>query len=243
MTTMLEAKTGAGPDVGRSSWRARARRLGIIAIRVGLDALVLDATWETWHSPSPLRLGLAVTTGLYFVLSAYVLSQGGRIGERGWLTDPATPLVLLLGFLVAASWSPDGLARGVVMLRQPTQVVFAGATAFVILLAAWRLVRPGGVRSRWVRVGLLAVAAYGVWAFVGAIRLHTPYVAVLRGESVWRSLPVALRGAPLCAFGLPVLAFAREFGVWMVQLSLRGLLRWMVILAVGTWVALNAVGS
>ncbi len=239
---MLEPKAEAGPTAGGAAGPGWARSLALIAIRLVLDAALLDAAWETWRSPSPLRTAVAVTAALYVVLSIYVLSQGGRIGQRGWLTDPAAPLVLLLGFLVAASWSPEGLAGGLVMLRQPTPVVLTGASLLVMLVAAWRLVRPGGVRAWWARVGVLVLTAYSCAACVWAIHLHTPYAALLRGDSLWRWLPVALRGAPLGVFLLPVLAFAREFATWMVRLSLRGLFRWMVIFAVGTWMALNAVG-
>src|SRR5512140_1119752 len=85
-----------------SRWRARARFAGALGVRVVFDALVLDAAYETWMSPSPIRTGVVVATVLYFGLTMWVFSKGGRIGGPGWLTDPATPLILLLGFMVAA---------------------------------------------------------------------------------------------------------------------------------------------
>ncbi len=208
-------------------------------MRLSFDALVLDAAYETWMSPSPIRMGVAAATVLYFGLTIWVLSKGGRIGGPGWLTDPAMPLVLLLGFMVAATWSAAGATGGLVMLKQPTSVVLAGATLLVGILAAYRLAGPRGVRSWWARAAVAAVWCYSAAALVLALRARTPYPALLAGDSIWRSLPVALRGASFGAFVLPIAGFFREVATSMTKLTTSGLLRWMVIFAVATWMAIN----
>src|ERR1035437_3316189 len=100
--------------VAASRWRSRVRFAGALVVRLAFDALVLDAAYETWMSPSPIRVGVLAATALYFGLTLWVFTQGGRIGGPGWLTDPATPLVLLLGFMVAGTWSVAGAAGGLV---------------------------------------------------------------------------------------------------------------------------------
>src|SRR5512143_2579680 len=118
---------------------ARLGRIGMLALRLALDAVVLDAAYETWTSQSPIRATVAGAVAVYFGLTAWVLTQGGRIGGRGWITDPVAPAALLLLLMIGATWTPDGAARGLVIARQPTAVVLSGATLALTLLAAWRL--------------------------------------------------------------------------------------------------------
>lgn len=224
---------------GQSRWRAGARLAGILLVRIAFDALVLDAAIETWLSPSPIRVGVAVATAVYFGLTVWVLSKGGRIGGPGWLTDPAMPIVVLLGFAIAATWTPETAVVGIVMLKQPTPVVLSGTTLFVAVLATFRLAGPPGLRSWWGKSAVVAVGAYAAVALVLAVRARTPYAALLAGDSLWRSLPVALRGGYAGAFVLPVAGFAHELATSLVRLTLRGLVRWMFIFALAAWMALN----
>jgi hypothetical protein len=226
-------------DVKESRWRSRARVAAALTVRVAFDALVLDAAYETWMSPSPIRTGVAAVAAVYFALTIYVLSKGGRIGGPGWLTDPAAPLILLLGFMVAATWSTASATGGLVMLKQPTSVVLAGATLLVTVLAAYRLAGPRGVRAWWAKAVVAVVWSYSAAALVLALRARTPYAALLAGDSTWRSLPVALRGATVGAFALPIAGFGREVSAYMVTLTFSGLFRWMVIFAAATWMAIN----
>jgi hypothetical protein len=232
---------------GDQGWRGRARRLGIVtrrlgllALRLALDALLIDAAYETWRSASPLRTAVVLVTAAFVLLTLWVLSQGGRIGGRGWLTDPAAPLIVLLGFLVAASGSRDGVARGVVMLGQPAHLVLVGTMLLLVTLAAFRLVGPAGVRTWWGRLTLAALGVYAASAFALALRHGTPFAALIGGDSAWHSVPVWLRGARVGAFVVLPVAFARELGMAMVRLTLSGLLRWMIIFALGIWIAVNA---
>ncbi len=233
------AREGADERPAGTRWRDRASRLGVLLLRVALDALLIDAAWETWRSPSPLRGAFAIGTAAFVALTLWVLSQGGRVGGRGWLTDPAAPLILLLAFLVAATGSRDGAARGVVMLGQPTSVVLVGAMAALAALAAFRLIGPAGVKAWWARLLLGGLGAYAVAAFALALRDGTALAALVAGGGEWRVLPTWLRGARLGAFVLLPLALAREFGVFMVRLTLAGLLRWMIVFALGIWIAVN----
>jgi hypothetical protein len=233
-----------GPESGviearEPRWRTRARLAGALTVRVAFDVLVLDAAYETWMSPSPIRTGVVAAAAMYFALTIWVLSKGGRVGGPGWLTDPATPLVLLLGFMVAATWSAAGATGGLVMLTQPTSAVLAGATMLVAVLAAYRLAGPGGVRAWWAKAVVAVVWAYSAAALVLALRARTPYAALLAGDSAWRSLPVALRGATVGAFVLPVAGLTREVFAYLVTVSMSGLFRWMVIFAAATWMAIN----
>ncbi len=222
-----------------SRWLNRASRLGVLSVRLALDALLIDAAWETWRSSSPLRAAVALGTAGFVALTLWVLSQGGRIGGRGWLTDPAAPLILLLAFLVAASGSREGAASGVVMLGQPTAVVLVGTLAVLVTFAAFRLAGPAGFNAWWARLLLAGLGLYAGVAFALALRDGTAPTVLLAGGGEWSVLPRWLRGASLGAWVILPLALAREFGVYMVRLSFAGLLRWMIIFALGIWVAAN----
>jgi hypothetical protein len=184
-------------------------------------------------------MAIGVGTAAFVALTLWVLSQGGRIGGRGWLTDPAAPFILLLGFLVAATGSRDGAARGIVMLGQPTSVVLVGAMTLLAALAAFRLAGPAGFRAWWARVLLAGLGIYATVAFALALRDGTAPATLVAGGGEWRALPSWLRGARLGAFALLPLALAREFGVYLVRLTFAGLLRWMFIFALGIWIAAN----
>jgi hypothetical protein len=216
-----------------------ARRLGILALRLALDALLIDAAYETWRSASPLRTIVVLVTAAFVLLTLWVLSQGGRIGGRGWLTDPAAPLVLLLGLLVAASGSRDGVAHGIVMLGQPANAVLAGTMVLLVALATFRLVGPAGVRTWWARLAFAALGVYAVWAVALALRHGVPFAALIGGDSAWHRVPAWLRGARVGAFVVLPVAFVREVGMAMVRLTFAGLLRWMIIFALGIWIAVN----
>jgi hypothetical protein len=222
-----------------TGWRDRAGRIGVLSLRLALDALLIDAAWETWRSTSPLRTVVALGTAAFIALTLWVVSQGGRVGGRGWLTDPAAPLILLLAFLVAATGSRDGAARGVTMLGQPTSMVLVGAMTVLAALAAFRLAGPAGFKAWWARVLLAGLGIYAVVAFVLAARDGTALATLVTGGGEWRVLPPWLRGARLGVFVLLPLAVLREFGVYMVRLTFAGLLRWIVIFGLGIWIAVN----
>jgi hypothetical protein len=236
------ALEGANENPASSSWRDRASRLGALSVRLALDALVIDAAWETWRSASPMRVAVALGTAGFIALTLWVLSQGGRIGGRGWLTDPAAPLILLLAFLVAATGSREGAARGVVMLGQPTAVVLVGTLAVLVTLAAFRLAGPAGFKAWWARLLLAGLGVYAGVAFALALRDGTAPGVLVAGAGEWSVLPRWLRGAGLGAWVMLPLALARESGVYLVRVSFAGLLRWMIIFALGIWIAANLAG-
>jgi hypothetical protein len=223
----------------RTGWRDRASRLGVLSLRLALDALLIDAAWETWRSPSPLRMAVALGTAAFIALTLWVVSQGGRVGGRGWLTDSAAPFILLLGFLVAATGSREGAARGIVVLGQPTTVVLTATMTLLAVLAAFRLAGPEGARSWWARLPLAGLGIYAAAAFVLALGDGTTPAALVTGGGEWRVLPSWLHGARLGVFVMLPLALVREFAVYMVRLTFAGLLRWMIIFALGIWIAVN----
>jgi hypothetical protein len=225
-----------------TGWRARASRLGVVSLRLALDALLIDAAWETWRSPSPLRVVVALCTAAFIALTLWVVSQGGRIGGRGWLTDPAAPFILLLAFLVAATGSRDGAARGVVMVGQPTAAVLVGTMTLLAVLAVFRLAGPAGFRAWWARLLVAGLGIYAAVAFALALQAGITLSTLVAGGGEWRALPSWLRGARLGAIVVLPLAFARESGMAMVRLTFAGLLRWMIIFALGIWIVVNATG-
>lgn len=220
---------------------SRTRRIGAVAVRLAFDLLVVDAAAETWLAGSPLRVPAAAVALLYFTLTIYVVSRGGRIG-RGWLMDPVVPSVVFLALLVASSWTKDGLVHGVVALRQPTPVVFSGVMSILLALAAIRMVAPGGARSWWIRLSMLAVSAYACASFGHAAAAGTPFIDLLTGHGYWPGAPWWLQGTWIGAFVLLPLAFLRELGTSIVRLAAFPYLRWMFLFGTACWVVFNVVG-
>jgi hypothetical protein len=230
-------------DIHVRPFAARAAQLSALLIRLAGDALLIDAAYETWRSGSPVRTIVALAVAAFLALTLWVLSQGGRIGGRGWLTDPAAPFIALLGLLVVVAGSPDDIAHGVVVLGQRTDTVLVGTFLVLVALAVLRFAGPGGLRTWSLRIAFAAVGGYAVWSLALALAAHTTFLAVIGGDCAWRAAPVRLRGATVGAFVLLPLAFAREFGVAMVKLTLAGLLRWMFVFALGIWIAVRAAGA
>jgi hypothetical protein len=239
---MREPEPEFPADVHVRPLAARVARLGILLISLAGDALLIDAAYETWRSGSPLRAIVALAVVAFATLTLWVLSQGGRIGGRGWLTDPAAPYVLLLGLLVFVAGSREDIAHGVVLLGQRTDTVLVGTVLLLVAFAVLRFAGPGGVRSWWLRLAFVAAGGYAAWSLATSLDAHTPFLAVLGGDCPWRAVPARLRGASIGAFVVLPLAFAREFGVAMAKLTLSGLLRWILVFALGIWLAVRAAG-
>ena len=231
-----------GAPAGRSVSR-RAARLGVVLVRLSGDALLIDAAYETWRSGSPMRTIVVAAVAGFAALTLWVLSQGGRIGGRGWLTDPASPYILLLGLFIAATGSPNDIAHGPVMVGQPADVALVGILLLLVALAATRFSGPWGVRTVWLRVFVAALGVYAAGALVLALRARTGALAVLAGECEWRAVPAWLRGGHVGAFVMLPLAFVREFADAMTRLTLVGLFRWMVIFALGSWLAIRVASA
>jgi hypothetical protein len=201
---------------------------------------VLDAAIESWLAGSPIRLGLAAGALLYVLLSAYVVSKGGRVGSRGWLMDPLAGAILFLGFLVACCWTAEWTSQGVTVARQPAPVVLSGAMAALAVTAAVRMAGPGGASAWWLRVPVLLACGYAAASFARGIADATPFPALLAGGAVWPRLPWWAQGTWLGAFVVLPAAFLRELGAAITRLAAAPYLRWMLVFGLGWWMAFNA---
>jgi hypothetical protein len=227
----------AGPTPSRS--RARVLALGRLAVRFAFDLLVIDAAVESWLAGSPIRLGLAAAAILYFLLTAYVVSKGGRVGGRGWLMDPFAGAIVFLAFLVTCSWSREWLPNGVTAVRQAAPAVLAGAMAALVAAAAVRMVGPGGAKSWWLRIPALVACGYAAFSFGRGVADHAPLADLLTGRAFWLRAPWWAQGAWLGGFVVLPVAFLRELGASIARLATVPYLRWMIIFALGCWVAFN----
>jgi hypothetical protein len=235
------------PDVpvaappGRSAGRLAAR-LGVILVRLAGDALLIDTAYETWRSGSPMTVIVVAAVAAFVALTLWVLSQGGRVGGRGWLTDPAAPYIVLLGLFVAATGSRGDIAHGPVTLGQPTDVALTGILLALTALGTLRFSGPGGVRTWWLRIVVAALGVYAGWSLILALMARAGASGVLAGNCEWRSAQTWLRGGEVGAFAVVPLAFFHEFADAMRRLTLVGLFRWMVVFALGTWLAIRVAG-
>jgi hypothetical protein len=231
------AAPAANPPAPRA--RQRARTAALLAARIAFDLLVIDAAVETWLAGSPARLAVAGGALLYFVLTAYVVSKGGRVGGRGWLMDPLAGAILFLGFLVAACWTPEGTINGVRALGQTAPAVLSGTMVALVAAAAVRATAPGGARSWWIRLPAILVSGYACVAFARAIPAGTAFRELLTGHGFWLRLPWWLQGTWLGAFVVLPAAFLREVGASIARLEAGPYLRWMLVFALGCWLAFN----
>jgi hypothetical protein len=227
----------AGPPPSRA--RARVLAAWRFAARLAFDLLVIDAAVESWLAGSPIRTGLAAAALLYFLLTAYVVSKGGRVGGRGWLMDPMAGAVLFLGFLVACSWAKEWIAQGITVARHPAATVFAGAMLALAVMAAGRMLGPGGAKSWSIRVPVVLVCGYAAASFARGIAETTPFVDLLTGHAFWLRLPWWAQGAWLGAFVVLPVAFLRELGASIARLATVPYIRWMFVFGLGCWVAFN----
>lgn len=217
-----------------------ASRVGAVAVRLVLDLVVLDAVVETWQAVSPLRTVVVAIAAVYFALSLYVIAKGGRIGGRGWLMDPVAPGVVFLGSLVACSWSRDGIAYGVVALRQPAAVVLSAALCAVMAVALVRMAGPGGARAWWLRLLVVAFAGYAVASMAQAAAARLPFLLLVNGHGFPSRAPWWLQGTWLGLFVLLPVAFLRELLASIARLAVFPYLRWMLVFGLAGWVAFNA---
>lgn len=222
----------------RSRLAAFAVRAGIVLVRLAGDALLVDSAWETWRGGAPERAIVVLVVAGFVLLTLWVLSQGVRIGSRGWLTDPAAPYIVFLGLLVYFAGSRDTVAHGLLALGQRTDLVLSPSLLALVVLGLLRFSGPGGVRSMWLRLVVAALGVYAAWSLGMAVAAGTGLVAVIvAGDSAWRGAPIWLRGGHVGAFVVLPLAWFHEFAGAMTRLTLAGLLRWLVVFALGIGIA------
>jgi hypothetical protein len=221
----------------RGRFAAFAAGAGIFLVRLAGDALLVDAAWETWRGGAPERAVVALVVAAFVLLTLWVLSQGGRIGGRGWLTDPAAPYIVFLGLLVYFAGSRDTVAHGLLALGRRTDALLAASLLALVALGLWRFSGPGGVRSTWLRLVVAALGVYAAWSLGMAVAAGTGLAAVVAGDSAWRGAPIWLRGGQVGAFVVLPLAWFHEFADAMTRLTLAGLLRWLIVFALGVGMA------
>lgn len=163
------------------------RALGIVVLSILLYMLLLDAAVETFVSDSPVKWWVVGAVATYLGLSGLLWRRSG------WGTKAALSLFVLLGLFVFAAWWPEGLTRGVVLVRQPTSTVLSAVTALAILLAGIGLMRLKFIPI-WGGVAIALLALYGVAAFGMGVKMEIPYPDLFRGRSFWEWLPFWLRG-------------------------------------------------
>lgn len=229
---------GPAPSVP-SPARQRALAAGRLVVRFTFDLLVIDAAIESWLAGSPLRVELAAAAALYFLLTAYVVSKGGRVGGRGWLMDPLAGAIVFLGFLVASSWAREWTATGITVARHGAPVVLPATMIALIVAAAGRMLLRGGTTSWTVRVATLVLCSYAGVSFGRGMAAAAAFPDLLGGHAFWQRMPWWGQGAWLGAFLVLPVAFLRELGASIARLATVPYLRWMLVFGLGCWIAFN----
>lgn len=168
-----------------------AARIAVAAIGA---VLLLDAAVETSIAGSAVRWWIISGALVYAAVTAALWRM-----RLGWQVQRAVAVVGVLGLVAATAWAPGGLTDGIRFFGQPTSRVMAALAAAGVAFAGLALVRVAKLPLA-ARLGVGAVAAYGVLAFlVGAID-SAPLPALLAGQSLWQRLPTVLQGAFVGAF-------------------------------------------
>jgi len=188
-----DSKLSAPAAHSPSKWRDIASTVCVVLVGLAL----LDAAVETYVAGAPIRLAVVLAVLVFLALL-------GLLWKRMQSTTKAISSLFFLLLLVgAAAWLPGGLERGIVMARQPTSAVLVAITGLTVLAAGVWFVR---VRIPWwLRAVGVALAVYGVSAFVLAVLTRQPYAALFHGHSFWEQAPFWLQGSYI---GLAVIPLA-----------------------------------
>lgn len=196
--------------------RLQPREVGIAALAVLLYALLLDAVVETFLRGSALRWVVGGAAAGYLVLSVLLRRR------IGWGARAALSLLVFLGILAFTAWQPEGLDRGVAMLRQPTAAVLAAVTGLGVLLAGLILVRAQ-VLPAAAKAGLALLALYGAAALAAGAGSGAPYSDLFRGGSLWHRLPFWLQGPFVGALVLIPIAIVVELARGLARAGRKAL--------------------
>lgn len=216
---------GLEPGAQFSSTLSQWRGLIFAACLVLVGLALLDAAVETFLSRAPVRLALVVAVPVFLAL------LGIAWRRTQWTTKALGSLLFLLALFVTTAWLPGGLDHGVVIVRQPTSSVLEAISGLAVLTAGVSFLR---LRiPLWLRMIGVALAAYGLTAFVLALLTRQSFAALFHGHSFWARAPFWLQGAftgvaliPLVILGnvIAVLRGRRNTPsprwLWQVDLSL-----------------------
>jgi hypothetical protein len=225
-----------GPFAPGGAFRTWLRTVGLPVLGIALYALLLDTAVETLLAGSPVRWGVCGAVGGYFGLTALLRRR------LTWTNRTVLSALAFLGIVAVTGWLPEGLARGTVLLRQPTSTVLTSITTLAVLFAATVIVRmPRLPLAAKVVVALLA--AYGAVALIAGGMSGTSYPALLQGHSLWQRLPFWLQGAFIGALVLVPIAFALETVHGLARIRKAGMsLTAVQVASLGMSVALAVAG-
>lgn len=153
-----------------------------------LSVLIMDAAVETFASGSPVRWWVAAFAATYPIAAALAWTRGA------WRVTAWVPGLALLAIVAATAWLPEGTTNGVRLLGLETSRVLALTAAVGVAAAGLAISRLPRVPhpARWV---VAALTAYGVLAFVAGAVKGTPFSLLVRGQSLWQTLPALFQGA------------------------------------------------
>jgi hypothetical protein len=187
-----------GGHMGNSKFGLeRWRSLGWVVLAIILYLTIADAAVESFFRGSPLRWYIAGAAILYLGCCAALWRLKPMLWSRwSWANQAATSFLVLLALLTATAWLPGGLEKGLSLFGQPTSIVLSVLSAVVVAICGILLARLAFIpRAGKIAIGL--VTAYGVVAFLLAVKFGTPYASLFHGGSVWTKLPFWLQGTVL----------------------------------------------
>jgi len=188
-----DSKLGAPAAHSPSKWLDVVSTVWVVLVGLAL----LDAAVETYLAGAPMRLAVVLAVLVFLALL-------GVLWKRMQSTTKAILSLFFLLLLVGATaWAPGGLDYGIVMARLPTSAVLVAITGLAVLVAGVWFVRVH--IPWWLRAVGVALAAYGVAAFVLAVLTRQPYAALFHGQSFWEQAPFWLQGSYV---GLAVIPLA-----------------------------------
>lgn len=180
---------GSEPGLHTASTQSRWRDIASVACVAGVGFVLLDTAVETSLGGGgvPLRLAVPLAVLAFFGLLALLWRR------TQWMTKAVSSVVFFLVLVGVTAWLPGGLDKGIVIVRQPASSVLEAITGLAVLIAGVSFIR---LRiPLWLRVVGVALAAYGLTAFVMALIWRTPYATLFHGQSFWARTPFWLQGA------------------------------------------------
>lgn len=229
------AKAPAAPQPTAAD-RPRWQRFLFAVAALGLYVLLIDVAVESVLHGSPIQWWVTGGVAGFLGLTGLLWKKTGLAMKAG------TALLALLALLTVSAWYLPDVGQGLTIALQPPLVVFASATALVIVLAGIALMHMRAL-PWWDKILIGLIAAYGASSFV--LPLFTPmaFPDLLGATGFWEALPFWLQGDFLGVFILLPATLLALFITGVLRVRGRKLWGWafnVLSIALGLAIALRA---
>lgn len=207
------------------------------SLLLGLSgAALVDASIETalGHASTAIRISAPLLTVVLFGVLALFWKRVRLVSKA------LASIVCLLVLIAWTAWLPGGLENGIAIAHQSTSTLLEVISALAIVSACILLLR---LRAPvWLRAIGVALAVYGLAAFVLAMVTYQPFASLFQGQSFWNHLPVWAQGAWIGAALIPFAVIADLLAFFLARHHPKPPFAWRVDLSLTVAAVVLAAG-